>query len=76
MRILITGIKGFLGGNIAKHFTKQIIYGLDLLAGKEGDIQIFASNDLDRINVKFDYVIICHAAVSSGDTKIDIKTLF
>jgi UDP-glucose 4-epimerase len=79
LEILITGISGFLGKNLAKHFNKNnySVSGIDLYAGYLDNIKIAAAKDLDTLNIiNPDVVIICHAAVASGSTIIESKLLF
>ena len=76
MKILITGINGFLGRNLIKEFQDHSIFGLDIDSGKIDDIDVFASKDLDSIKLNLDYIIMCHAAVASGSTTVANETLF
>lgn len=50
MKILITGIHGFVGGNLVKRFGQDHeIYGLDIVApDKSGIIKTYSWEDLDR----------------------------
>ena len=50
MKILITGIHGFVGSNIVKAMGRNHeIYGLDIVAPeKEGVVKTFSWNDLDE----------------------------
>ncbi|MFZ2539280.1 MAG: NAD(P)-dependent oxidoreductase [Oscillospiraceae bacterium] len=75
--ILISGIKGFLGSNLAKTFSKNCaIYGI----GKQNEIyngiKVYASSELNNIPLKPDFIILCHAAVESGRSRLPSKLLF
>lgn len=50
MKILITGIHGFVGGNLVKRFGQEHeIYGLDIVApNKNGIIKTYSWDDLDK----------------------------
>ena len=53
MKILITGIHGFVGSNLVKVMGQNNeIYGLDIVAPeKEGVVKTFSWNDLDENKV-------------------------
>lgn len=73
MKILITGIHGFVGSNIVKAMGRNHeIYGLDIVAPeKEGVVKTFSWNDLDENKIpQIDAVI--HLAGKAHDLK---KTL-
>lgn len=78
MKILITGIKGFLGTKLIDVFREKgyELYGLGKKEEIFKNIQVYDSADLDNINVIPDVIIICHAAVSSGDTIVSNDLLF
>ncbi len=70
MKILITGVHGFVGGNLVAYLAKENeIYGLDIIAPeKEGVIKTFSWDDLDAGNVpEVDAII--HLAGKAHDTK-------
>lgn len=75
--ILISGAKGFLASHL-KHLLKEDfqLFGIAKEAENAPDIEIFSSKNLDEINVKPDFVILCHAAVASGNTSLSEKELF
>ena len=77
MNILITGINGFLGKSIL-HFLNDIytIKGIGRKSQSLGEIEVFSSKDLDQISFKPDYIIMCHAAISSGVEKASVEDLF
>jgi UDP-glucose 4-epimerase len=76
LKILITGIKGFLGKNLIEKLDKHEVFGLGTQEETIGNIQVFNSNDLDKFDQDFDLVIICHAAVESGTTTLSNESLF
>lgn len=76
MKILITGIKGFLGINLIERLDKHEVFGLGTKEETIGKIQVFNSNELDKLDQDFDLVIICHAAVESGTTTLSNENLF
>lgn len=70
MKILITGIHGFVGSNIVKAMGRNHeIYGLDIVAPeKEGVVKTFSWNDLDENKIpQVDAVI--HLAGKAHDLK-------
>lgn len=70
MKILITGVHGFVGSNIVVYLAKENeIYGLDIIAPeKEGVIKTYPWEDLDTGNVpQVDAII--HLAGKAHDTK-------
>lgn len=70
MRILITGVHGFVGSNLVSYLTSNNeIYGLDILAPeKEGVIKTYSWEDLDSGRV-VDVDAIVHLAGKAHDTK-------
>lgn len=76
MRILITGIAGFLGRNLAKTLSRHELYGLDIQKEVLDGVKVFGSDNIEDIEINFDVVIICHAAVASGTTVLSNKILF
>lgn len=70
MKILITGVHGFVGSNLVAYLAKgNEIYGLDIIAPeKEGVIKTFSWDDLDAGRVtEVDAII--HLAGKAHDTK-------
>ena len=70
MKLLITGIHGFVGSNIVAALKDQYeIYGLDIVAPeKEGVVRTFSWEDLDNDNIpQVDAII--HLAGKAHDTK-------
>ncbi|KRD63903.1 hypothetical protein ASE40_00720 [Flavobacterium sp. Root935] len=74
MKILITGIKGFLGSNLAKRLDNYEIVGLGTKDDFLEDIPVFGS--VDDIHIDIDVLILCHAAVSSGTVIISNDKLY
>jgi len=77
MKILITGIYGFLGTRLANKLAENhTIFGL---YNTEKEVvfneNIVCFNKLDSIDMMPDVIIMCHAAVSSGSTNIDKHVL-
>lgn len=77
MIVLITGIYGFLGSYLAKKmFEKHTVIGL---YHTEKNIafqsQITCVNKLELIDETPDLIIMCHAAVSSGNAIVDEESL-
>lgn len=78
MKILITGIYGFLGSNLAKKLSqKHDVVGLyNTPKAIQLNESVTCFGRLDQINFIPDVIVMCHAAVSSGATNVDRKTLF
>jgi len=72
MRILITGIHGFVGTNLVSSYNNQhSIYGLDIVSPqKEGVLNTYAWDELDKIP---EVDIIIHLAGKAHDTKSQNK---
>jgi len=70
MKILITGVHGFVGSNLVKTLSKEhTIYGLDIVSPeKEGIVKTFSWEDLDAGRV-MDADAIVHLAGKAHDTK-------
>jgi len=79
MKILITGVYGFLGFHLANKLSlvKSFqIYGLYHISKKEGlNESILTYNSIDEITFQPDVVILCHAAVSSGNVNLTREEL-
>lgn len=70
MKILITGIHGFVGSNLVAYLSKvNEIYGLDIIApDKTGVVKTYSWDDLDADLVP-DIDAIVHLAGKAHDTK-------
>jgi len=75
--ILISGIKGFLGSNLF-HFFKNVysLYGIGSASENWNGIQVFSSYEIDELQIVPDFLILCHAAISSGQTSQSNRLLF
>lgn len=70
MRLLITGIHGFVGSNlVASLKTQHILYGLDIVSpAKDGVEKTFSWSDLEKGNIP-DVDAVIHLAGKAHDTK-------
>lgn len=71
MKILITGVHGFVGSNLVKALSKEhIIYGLDIISPiKEGINYTFSWDSLDKVGEIPEVDAIIHLAGKAHDTK-------
>jgi nucleoside-diphosphate-sugar epimerase len=71
MKILITGVHGFVGSNLVASLSKEhTIYGLDIISpSKEGIKYTFSWDDLDKENMIPQVDAIIHLAGKAHDTK-------
>jgi len=69
MNILITGIYGFLGYNLANELVKEhnVVGVYNKNKNNSLNKNIITCNSLDSLHVEPDVVIMCHAAVASGE---------
>ena len=70
MRILITGIHGFVGSNLVSYLAPEhTLYGLDIITPeKEGVVKTYSWDDLDAGRVP-EVDAIVHLAGKAHDTK-------
>lgn len=70
MKILITGVHGFVGSNLVNVLSKEhIIYGLDIIApDKDGVVKTFSWKDIENGGI-LDVDAIIHLAGIAHDTK-------
>ena len=71
MKILITGVHGFVGSNLVEALSKEhTIYGLDIISPvKEGVKYTFSWDDLEKETMIPDVDAIIHLAGKAHDTK-------
>ena len=71
MKILITGVHGFVGSNLVKALSKEhTIYGLDIISPTKEDVKYtFSWDDLDKDSEIPDVDAIIHLAGKAHDTK-------
>lgn len=71
MKILITGIHGFVGSNLVESLSKEhMIYGLDIVnPTKDGVIETFSWENLEKEDDIQDVDVIIHLAGKAHDTK-------
>lgn len=75
--ILISGIKGFLASHLFNLLKDNFtVYGIGRTTELWNGIQIFSSSDLNTISIQPDFLVLCHAAVSSGQISLDEQQLF
>lgn len=68
-KIIISGINGFLGNKLLHTFRDVYdVYGIAKQESCADDIKVFSSKNIDEIDFEPDYLILCHAAISSGNT--------
>jgi nucleoside-diphosphate-sugar epimerase len=76
-KIIISGICGFLGNRLKELLTEEFqVLGIDIKESINGNIKVFSSTDLADITTQPDYIVLCHAAVSSGTHSESIDLLF
>jgi nucleoside-diphosphate-sugar epimerase len=78
MKLLITGVYGFLGFYLAKKLSESHtvigIYHSYIKKDNDSDISFF--NDIELLTTVPDVIIMCHAAVSSGNHSISNQILY
>ncbi len=77
MKLLITGINGFLGKNVLHFFKDKCdVKGISREPQKLEGIEVYGSKNLNEITFEPDFIVMCHATVSSGLNKAGIIDLF
>lgn len=75
--VLISGIKGFLASNLASFLKDDyLVYGIGLTSEIFNAFEVFAFSDINNININPDYLVLCHAAVASGNFSPSKEELF
>lgn len=75
--VLISGIKGFLASNLATLLKDDYkVYGIGQTSEIFNGIEVFASKEINNINIEPDYFVLCHAAVASGNFSPSKEELF
>lgn len=75
--VLISGIKGFLASNLATLLKDDYeVYGIGQTSEIFNGIEVFASKEINNINIEPDYLVLCHAAVASGNFSPSKEELF
>ncbi|MBL7886982.1 MAG: NAD(P)-dependent oxidoreductase [Flavobacterium sp.] len=75
--ILISGIKGFLASNLLNLLKeKYTLYGIGKQEENWNGITVFSSEKINQIDIVPDYLILCHASISSGQDNASIDALF
>ena len=76
-KIIISGINGFLGNRIKEVLNEEFhLFGIEIKESNDGEIKVFSSKNLADITVEPDYIILCHAAVSSGTISLETDLLY
>jgi UDP-glucose 4-epimerase len=78
MKIIVTGHKGFLGSSLIRklNFSNEIIGISRNLSSPNYNIKEYLPSELMFIKESPDVVIMCHAAISSGNLLLDNQLLF
>jgi UDP-glucose 4-epimerase len=78
MKIIVTGHKGFLGSSLIRklNFSYEIIGISRNLSSPNYNIKEYLPSELMFIKESPDVVIMCHAAISSGNLLLDNQLLF
>jgi len=76
MKILITGIAGFLGKNLIRALEGHEITGLGTREESLGGIRVYSSQNPERWDFKPDLLILCHAAIADGKTPLSNRNYY
>lgn len=76
MKILISGVKGFIGKNLINHLKQHDLTGLGRNEELINGTKIYSTKNLSKITFEPDIIILCHAAVASGSNSISNNELF
>lgn len=77
MNVLITGIHGFLGKELFKRLRGfTTVAGLARENGVFNGFKVYSSKNLDEVNFNPEYIVHCHASVSSGTDQAATLNLF
>ena len=70
MKVLITGIYGFLGSHLAnKLCSNNAVFGLFKTSKNQNINDTIATfSTLEEIDFSLDVIVMCHAAINSGTT--------
>jgi nucleoside-diphosphate-sugar epimerase len=81
MTVLISGVSGFLGSHLVEFLSSYFnVIGINgrtkkLDVRSNNRVKLYDADDLEKIREKPDVIIMCHAAVASGDTKVGVEVL-
>lgn len=76
-KIIITGISGFLGSRLKETLKEEFhLFGIGRNENFDSSIKIFSSQKLKEIDFEPDYIVMCHAAVSSGNIGQSVEELY
>lgn len=75
-KILITGIKGFLGSNLITSLSDYELIGLGTKEEFYQNVRVYNSKDLESLDLDIDIIIVCHAAVASGNIIVPNDELY
>ena len=76
MKILITGIAGFLGKNLVSALQGHELVGLGTREQSMGGIRVFSSKDPKQWDFKPDLLILCHAAIADGQKPLPSQNYY
>lgn len=75
MTVVLTGIGGFLGAQLAQSLSADFAVTGISTSVQTKDFPVFGFDALDQIDIVPDAVVHCHAAVASGATVLDPQML-